>query len=175
MSQLRNNYIFLELDLKKIKLLSEKNEEKNWRFRSFLKFRDDSRIDRIVHRLYHEISEDIDCTQCGNCCRELRPLLTKKEVKLLANFINTPEDKFREHYTEFDHDENKLRLKETPCSFLKDNRCMVYECRPSDCRSFPHLHKKDFTARLINVLQNYSICPIVFDVYEQLTIEMRFR
>jgi Fe-S-cluster containining protein len=167
--------MFLELDLKKIKLLSEQNEEENWRFRSFLKFEDDPKIDQIVHRLYQEISQDIDCTQCGNCCRELKPLLTKKEFKLLANFINMPEDKFVEHYTEVDNTEKKLRLKETPCSFLKDNKCTVYECRPSDCRSFPHLHKREFTTRLINVLQSYSICPIVFNVYEHLKNEMRFR
>lgn len=97
--------MFLELDLEKIKLLAEKNEEKNWRFRSFLKYRDDRRVDRIVHRLYHEISQDIDCTQCGNCCKKLKPLLTKKESKSLANFINVPEDKFLEHYTEY----NKMR------------------------------------------------------------------
>jgi len=167
--------MFLELDLEKIKRLAERNEENNWRFRAFLKFGDDHKIDRIVHGLYQEISRDIDCTQCGNCCRELRPLLAKKEVKLLANFINIPEDEFREHYTEVDHNDKKTRLRETPCAFLKDKKCTVYECRPADCRSFPHLHKRDFTARLINVLQNYSICPIVFNVYEQLKIEMRFR
>jgi hypothetical protein len=167
--------MFLELDLEKIKRLAERNEENNWRFRAFLKFGDERKIDRIVNSLYHEVSEEIDCTQCGNCCRELRPLLSKKDVKLLANFINMPEGKFQEHYTEFNRDENKLRLKGTPCSFLKDKKCTVYKCRPSDCRSFPHLHKKNFASRLINVLQNYSICPIVFNVYEQLKIEMRFR
>jgi uncharacterized protein len=166
-------HMFLELDLEKIKLLAEQNEDKNWRFRSFLKFENDRKIDRIVQRLYHEISRAVDCTQCGNCCRELKPLLTKKEIKLLANFIDISEDKFVEHYTEFDNEKN-LRLKETPCSFLKDNKCMVYECRPSDCRSFPHLHKKGFTTRLFAVLQNYSICPIVFNLYEQLKSEMRF-
>jgi uncharacterized protein len=167
--------MFLELNLEKIKLLVEQNEEQNWRFRSFLKFEDDRKIDRIVHRLYQKISQDIDCTQCGNCCRELNPLLTKKEIKLLANFIDISEDKFVEHYTELDATENKLGLKETPCSFLKDHKCTVYECRPSDCRSFPHLHKREFTTRLINVLQSYSICPIVFNVYEHLKNEMRFR
>ena len=88
--------MFLELYLEKIKRFSERNEEKNWRFRAFLKFGDDRKIDSIVHGLYQEISEEIDCTQCGNCCRELRPLLAKKEVKLLAYFINMPEDEFRE-------------------------------------------------------------------------------
>jgi uncharacterized protein len=172
---MRDDHMFLELDLKKIKLLSEQNEEKNWRFRSFLKFRDDLRIDNIVDRLYREISENIDCTQCGNCCRELKPLITKKEAKLIANFLNVHENIFLQQHTEFDHDEKKLRLRETPCSFLKENKCTIYECRPSDCRSFPHMHKKEFTSRLIMVLQNYSICPIVFNVYEQLKIDLRFR
>jgi hypothetical protein len=86
-----------------------------------------------------------------------------------------PEDKFVEHYMEFDNNEKKFKFKEIPCSFLKDNKCTLYECRQSDCRSFPHLHKKGFTTRLIDILQNYSICPIVFNVYEQLKIEMRFR
>jgi uncharacterized protein len=167
--------MFLELDLRKIKLLSEQNEEKNWRFRSFLKFRDDLRIDNIVYRLYRDISENIDCTQCGNCCRELTPLITKKEVKLLADFLNVHEEEFLEQYTDFNHDEKKLRLRETPCSFLKESKCTIYGCSPSDCRSFPHLHKKEFTTRLITVLQNYSICPIVFNVYEQLKIDLRFR
>lgn len=167
--------MFLELDLKKINLLAEQNEETNWRFRSFLKFRDDLRIDNIVHRLYRDISQDIDCTQCGNCCRELKPLVTKKEVKLIAAFLNVHEKYFIEQYTEVDHDEKKLRLRESPCSFLKENKCSIYECRPSDCRSFPHLHKKEFTTRLITVLQNYSICPIVFSLYEQLKIDLKFR
>lgn len=109
--------MFLELDVKKIKLLAEQNEEKNWRFRSFLKFRNEHKIDRIVHRLYHEISQAIDCTQCGNCCRELKPLLARKELKSLSNFINVPEDKFLEHYTEFDHNEKKLRLKRNTLFF----------------------------------------------------------
>ncbi len=103
---MKDNHMFLELDLKKIKLLAEQNEEKNWRFRSFLKFMDDRKIDRIVHRLYHEVSQYIDCTQCGNCCKNLNPLLTKKEIKALANFIDVPEDNFLEHYTEYNNEKS---------------------------------------------------------------------
>jgi hypothetical protein len=109
--------MFLELDLGKIKLFAARNEENNWRFRAFLKFGDERKIDRIVNSLYHEVSEEIDCTQCGNCCRELRPLLSKKDVKLLANFINMPEGKFQEHYTEFNHDENKNPAKRNALLF----------------------------------------------------------
>lgn len=37
-----------------------------------------------------------------------------------------------------------------------------------NCISYPHLHKKDFTSRLIGVIENCSVCPIVFNVYERL-------
>ena len=33
-------------------------------------------------------------------------------------------------------------------------------------RSFPHLDKEEFVTRLWAVVDNYSICPIVFNVYE---------
>jgi hypothetical protein len=46
------------------------------------------------------------------------------------------------------------------------------EARPNDCRLFPHLHKKGFVFRLIQVVENCSICPIVFNVFERLKQEL---
>jgi hypothetical protein len=59
-----------------------------------------------------------------------------------------------------------------PCPFLENNRCTNYAYRPHDCRSYPHLHKDDFLPRLMGVIGNYSICPIVFNVYERLKEEL---
>ncbi len=44
-----------------------------------------------------------------------------------------------------------------------------YQCRPDDCRSYPHLHKRDFISRLINVIGNYSVCPIVFNIQAEVS------
>jgi Fe-S-cluster containining protein len=63
-------------------------------------------------------------------------------------------------------------LKGKPCKFLRNKKCTIYSSRPFDCRSYPHLHKKDFTFRLFAVLNNYSVCPIVFNVYEELKVRM---
>jgi hypothetical protein len=41
-----------------------------------------------------------------------------------------------------------------------------------DCRSYPHLHKKDFAHRVIKVIDNCSICPIAFNVFERLKAEL---
>jgi hypothetical protein len=67
------------------------------------------------------------------------------------------------------------RIKTSPCLFLKDLKCSVYESRPADCKSYPHLHKKDITSRLLGVIDNYSECPIVFNVYEELKTEYNFK
>jgi len=50
--------------------------------------------------------------------------------------------------------------------------CSQYKYCPDNCRSYPHLHKNDFVSRLINVIENIAICPIVFDVYEALKEEV---
>ncbi|MGD9023271.1 MAG: hypothetical protein PVG52_00425, partial [Desulfobacterales bacterium] len=58
----------LEIDLNIIKELSEKNDEENWNFRSFLKGYDATieEMDAIVHELSQKISSEIDCTICAN-------------------------------------------------------------------------------------------------------------
>ena len=58
-------------------------------------------------------------------------------------------------------------------SFLNDNKCTQYDSRPVNCALYPHLHKKDFVFRLIGVVNNYSICPIVFNVYEALKNKLK--
>ena len=55
---------------------------------------------------------------------------------------------------------------------LSDNCCTVYDHRPDDCRSYPHLHKDEFVFRLIQAVENCSVCPIVFNVFERLKDEL---
>ena len=163
----------IETDLAKISQIGKRNEQKNLRFRSYLKGIDGNRIDRLVFRLNAEVSAQIDCTACGNCCRSLKPSLTNDDIKRLSVNQNLSEEVFIEKYIDIEDDANVFR--NLPCSFLCENKCAVYENRPEDCRSFPHLDKGNFTTRLWGVLENYSICPIVFNVFERLKMELRFR
>ncbi len=81
--------------------------------------------------------------------------------------------KFKEQYlVQDDEAPDKFRFNRLPCPFLRCNLCTTYEHRPQDCRSFPHLHMRDFTSRLWEVVENYSICPLVFNVYEYLKKEL---
>ena len=163
----------IETDLGKIQKLAKQNEKENWEFRSFLKgYYSSKKIDEIVHGLFQEVSSKIDCTKCGNCCKVMKPVLTPKDIENFSGGFRIPVAQFKkEHLTEH-KDEEGVTFKTLPCPLLKDMLCAQYSYRPDACKSFPHLHKKDFVFRLMQIVENYSICPIVFNVYENLKDEL---
>ncbi len=82
------------------------------------------------------------CTKCGNCC--------KLEDFLNAGILNVKPDEYAEIqekvkllYDELGEmwkkDEVKYDkyLSVTPCLFLVNNSCSIYEIRPDGCRLFP--------------------------------------
>ncbi len=162
----------METDLIKIKKIAQQIEDENWYFRTFLKGYDIENLDSVVRKLFEQVSKAIDCTACGNCCKEIKPILKKKDINKLSKGLNIPPDQFVTKYVDKDEDGNNI-LNQLPCPFLNDNKCTQYGSRPIDCASYPHLHKKDFVFRLIGVVNNYSICPIVFNVYEALKNKLK--
>ena len=168
----------IETDLEKIHALARQKEEENWEFRSFLKGfcpLSPEEIDRLVHKLNREVSLLIDCTKCGNCCRKMKPVLNHSDIERFAKGLNISVAQFKEQYLVKCNEKGKFWFKTESCPFLSNNRCSQYLLRPADCRSYPHLHKKDFVFRLINVIENYAICPIVFNVYERLKSKLWHR
>ncbi len=164
----------MEVELDKIRKLSKKREEENWQFRSFLKSCDikPEKIDAIVNRLYRKISSQIDCRNCANCCRELQPELENQDITNLAEGLGIATAQLKEQYLAIDKDSGEYTFNKKPCPFLRSNLCSCYPFRPEACSSYPHLHKPDFISRLINVIGNYSVCPIVFNTYELLKDEL---
>jgi len=163
--------IHLELDIEKINRISKQKENENYKFLSFLKGQDSDRVDKIVHRLYREIAEQIDCTDCGNCCKNLRPRVTDTEIDILSKIDNLLHEDFVTKFIEQDEIDHVNYLKDTPCKYLVDKKCVIYTDRPFDCRSYPHIHKKYFNSRTLDVINNFGICPIVFNVFERLKME----
>jgi Fe-S-cluster containining protein len=164
----------LETDIQKIQRLAKEREDANWAFRCFLKRSDLSigRIDRTVRDLYREVLSEIDCTKCANCCKTVSPVLKPADIRRLANQLALSVDQFRFRFlTEAPEKEGPV-FKNRPCSFLKDNLCTVYDHRPGDCRSYPHLHKKEFVFSVNQAFSNCFVCPIVFNVYEGLKQEL---
>ena len=166
----------LETNLNRIKSASEKKDSENWEFRAFLKGYDATieEIDSVVHELFRKISSEIDCTECANCCKKVQPVLHQGDIRKCSEVTGMTESKFLKKYLKPGKEQGKYIFKEKPCPFLTNNICSIYPHRPEVCKSYPHLHKKEFIFRLWGVVENYSICPIVFNVYEQLKVKLRY-
>ena len=164
----------METDINKIKKISNQREKDNWEFRSYLKNcdRSDEEIDSIVHKLYRDIVSEINCQMCANCCKEMVPILDDEDIDKFSRGSGIPLPEFKSKYLIKDKGSNNYTFNKIPCPFLKEKSCSCYAYRPKDCVAYPHLHKNDFTSRLINVIGNCSICPIVFNVFEGLKNEI---
>jgi len=157
-----------------LRVLAEKKEDENCRFRQFLKMRsDEDEVDRRVLELARRVTERTDCTACANCCKTVRPGFNEEEIDRLA----IERQQFIETYlqrTDPD-DDNRWQTRSTPCPFLKDNRCSVYEDRPGDCRGYPYVDQPEFTSRLWGMIERTFTCPIVYEVMEELKPQLGFR
>jgi|SRR5580704_14905007 hypothetical protein len=74
----------IETDLLRIQQLSQEHDDKNWKFRSWLKQNAPDNIDGIVKGLSQKYFALIDCTKCANCCRLLQAEFKKSELHTIA-------------------------------------------------------------------------------------------
>src|SRR5258707_9235158 len=125
----------MAVDLVQIRTLAEQKQDENFRFRLFLKTRcklEPDDIDQRVFETARRAGAGIDCTTCANCCREVRPTFSDGEVDRVALRVGIAREQFIEIYLEpaEAHSGNPWQTRSTPCPFLQDNRCSVYEDRP---------------------------------------------
>lgn len=150
----------LEINLDKIQQIAEQKEQENLSFHHFLKEKNAEKVDTLVHRLSDKVTPKIDCLACGNCCKNLRPVANNE---VLSQFV-----------AEADIEKVKYVMSFS-CSHLDGNKCTKYTERPGECRPYPYLDKDGFVTRFLGMLQNYEICPIVFNVIEDLKKELDFK
>lgn len=157
----------MENNLDKIIINSDINEKENQEFRLYLKGYDHHKVDELVHRLNKKYSAEIDCTKCANCCGKLTPAFSLEEIKNIADHLEITVEEFQEKYVEREMAEGFI-LKGEKCPFLENNKCLIYDHRPEPCRTYPHLHEDNINHRLLEVIDNAYICPIVYNVLEEL-------
>lgn len=152
-------------------LLKDKSIE-NIFFKKFLRDIPSAKVDEKIHRLNGEVSAKIDCLKCANCCKKLEPGLEEHEIETLALAKQQPAADFKQEYVAYDGE--ALFLKTKPCMFLNGCACSIYAQRPAACAGYPHLDQRDMKFRR-SFWENYAICPIVFNVMEQLKAELGFK
>jgi Fe-S-cluster containining protein len=88
-----------------------------------------------------DILKAFKCTGCGDCCRwPGSVLLTDSDIAQMAGHVGLSEQDFINRHTRLAPNRIQLALLDNAdesCSFLKGDRCSVYEARPEQCRTFP--------------------------------------
>ena len=94
-----------------------------------------------------------DCTGCGNCCMESVGTNLIEFINIY-NYLQEREE-LRKHCLSKVIDYYFLEyIEKKPCPFKdEDNRCLIYEVRPLNCRLFGHWKKEDYNSNLSNVTQ----------------------
>jgi Fe-S-cluster containining protein len=167
----------LETNICRIEELTLQNDDDDRRYRFSLEGCDLSseEIDAMALRHFREVSGQIECRECGNCCRVFRPPLSAEDIGRLARRTEMPREAFITEYLVASDNGGGHCFRNTPCPFLVDNACTVYDDRPEACRLYPSFCKKGFVSRLDLAFSSCSVCPIVFNVYERVKAEIRQR
>ena len=121
--------------------------------------------------LHEEASAKVDCLQCANCCKNYSPRFKTPDIKRISKGLGLKEGAFIEKYLKLDEDGDYV-VNQKPCPFLgSDNRCGIYDIRPSDCSRFPYTDEDVLLKRHALTLKNVTFCPAVFHVMEKLAPE----
>ncbi len=137
-------------------------------YRQWLQRADKNKTLKRLPDLHEQAFEQVDCLQCGNCCKGYSPRFKTPDIKRIARHLRMKEGDFIETYLRLD-EEGDYVMKKTPCAFLgSDNYCSIYEVRPSDCARFPYTDEDVLLKRPAITLKNASFCPAVYYVLEKL-------
>ena len=128
-----------------------------------------NKVDQVFHELHEEVFENIDCLECGNCCKTTSPIFRDIDAKRISKKLKLSQKDFEKQYLKKDGDGDWV-LQTAPCSFLMDdNQCGIYDFRPQACREYPHTDRKRIISILDLTLNNVEICPAVAKIAVQIT------
>lgn len=149
----------------------EKNRTKQLnRFKTILKRLSRNRPSaQRLEEVHDAVFEQIDCLQCGNCCKTASPIFNKTDVARIAAAMGIKPSELETTYLVADP-EGDLVPKTMPCPFLNgDNTCQVYEVRPKSCRGFPHTNHRDSWERHALLAKNTFTCPAAYHIVERIS------
>lgn len=150
-------------------------EEENYAFRTYLKMHADSdKLDQQFLELHKELFSSYDCNSCRRCCKKYHGEIKKSDVGNIAASLEMEPDRFISEYL-VENEEDTYKTKNAPCDFLQsDGSCLLGENRPESCKAFPYTDRPDRMGSLLSIVQNATVCPVVFEILERLKKEYHF-
>lgn len=163
------------MEIKTLQKLAKEKQEENKRFFAQLKKKPPKNLDYLTQEIHDEISSEIDCLQCANCCKTTGPLLTNIDIERISKHLCLKSSEFINRYLRIDEDKDYI-FQSMPCPFLaSDNYCLIYDVRPKACREYPHTDRKKIYQIGNLTIKNTEICPIAFKVVEKMKSSIKLK
>lgn len=126
-------------------------------------------IHSIADKVNVAVWKEIDCLSCANCCKKMTPTFSAQDIKRIAHYFQISTTEFKNKWLHQDKENADWVNNSQPCQFLnlQNNKCSIYEVRPTDCAGFPHLNKKKVTEYIHVHQQNIQYCPATFKMVEK--------
>ncbi|MGB8192913.1 MAG: YkgJ family cysteine cluster protein [Chitinophagaceae bacterium] len=145
------------------------------RFRSFLTRLEKSaprKMDAAAALSDRAVWQEVDCLSCANCCKTMSPTFTPQDIKRISAHLNMTPSAFKEKWLYLDKRDGDWMNKSQPCQFLNlaDNKCSIYEVRPTDCAGFPHHTKRRMIDYMHVYKQNVEYCPATYKMVERMMV-----
>lgn len=151
----------------------KKSKERLKLYKNMLGRANKNEVLKALPHLHEEAFEKIDCLSCAACCKNYSPRFKTPDIKRISKHLGMKEGDFIDTYLRVDEDGDFV-VKSSPCPFLgDDNRCSIYEERPSDCARFPYTDEDVIIKRQNLTLKNASFCPITYYVLEGLLEKLK--
>ncbi|CEN40752.1 YkgJ family cysteine cluster protein [Capnocytophaga cynodegmi] len=156
------------MEINKLQKLAKEKKDENKRFFTQLKKKPPKNLDYKVQEIHDEVTNEIDCLTCANCCKTTGPLLTNIDIERISKYLRLKPSDFITKYLKID-EENDYIFQSMPCPFLApDNYCLIYDVRPKACREYPHTDRKKIYQIANLTIKNTEICPIAYKVVEKM-------
>ena len=163
------------IEPEKIAEAAKMMEDENWAFRIYLKTHaDPDELDKQFRRLHEELFSKYDCNACRNCCKQFYGTLSEEDLSRCAGHLGMDPEEFKTKYFVL-NPAGTYETKHKPCDFLQeDGSCLLGDSKPEDCADFPFTNRPDRIGSLIGIVENISVCPVLFEIMEQLKKEYHF-
>jgi Fe-S-cluster containining protein len=160
--------IINQQSLKELQQEAKKKQKENTAFFRQLAAKSPGKVDAAFQDLHYEVFDEVNCLDCGNCCKSLGPRLTDADIRRITTVLKVKPSEFTSGYLRLDED-NDYVFRQMPCVFLsEDNYCKIYNDRPRACRDYPHTDRRRMHQILDITLKNTATCPAVYEVVERL-------
>jgi len=132
-------------------------------------------LDPIFQAAHETVFAEVDCLECANCCKTTSPIFYQGDIERMSKTLKMKPSVFIDQYLVMDDDQDWV-LKEAPCPFLgHDNKCIVYESRPTACREYPHTNRKRVFQILDLTLKNTLVCPAVLEILQVVSSALNWK